>query len=74
MGPGAVPWENHRLENDFSSTSVQIENSRSLPKVYTTSMVDACTRARSLEYTRVQLPKIEKRTVERRERREERRC
>jgi len=45
MRIGVVPWEYHFFESDLGSTWVQIENSRSYPKVYTTSLLNARTRS-----------------------------
>ena len=72
MGTGAVLWEYHYLENDFSSTSVQIENICSLSKVYTASLLNACTRSHKLETHKTALPILERRIVRRKEREEKR--
>jgi len=43
MRTGVALWECHYLKSDFDLTSVQIKNSHSLPKVYTASLLNACT-------------------------------
>jgi len=40
--------EYHCLESDFGSTLVQIENNRSLPKVYTANLLNVWTRCQKL--------------------------
>ena len=68
-----MPWEYHYLESDFGSTLVQIENNRSLPKVYTASLLNACTRGQKLgiHKTAIAQNREENHTKERK-RREER--
>jgi len=74
MGTRVVLWEYHCLENDFGSTLVEIENSYSLPKVYTASLLNTCTCSQKFRIQKTTLTQNkEENSRKERKRREERR-
>ena len=70
-----MPWENHSLKSNFGLTSVQIENSHSLLKVYTASLVDGCICSQKLGIRKGTIAQNrEENSRQERKRREERKC
>jgi len=68
-----VPWEYYCFESELDSTSVQIENNRSFPKVHTTSLLNAYTRGQMLGIHKTALAhNSEENSRNERKRREER--
>jgi len=66
-------WEYHWLESDFGLTSVQIENSKSLSKVYTASLLNTCNHGQKLGIQKTVLAQNrEENSRKERKRREER--